>query len=356
MPRKAPIRIGVVGIGRAGWGMFVDEIKDRKHQFKVVAGCDLIEERRQKFAEKFGCGTVSQLSDMLSDPAVELVYIATRSSDHCRHAAAALHAGKHVFLEKPMCLNYAEALKLKRLAEQVPSQLLIRHNRRFEPAFQHVREIIASGILGDVYEIKLRRLAYQRRADWQTLKKFGGGQLLNWGPHIIDHALQLLESPVMNLWSQCRQVAAGGDCEDHINIILTGKNQRTVNVEISGGAALSEPEYMIYGYNGALSGTSSALTLRYLDPRKAISRAGRPQSDPATPVTGFGSAAPLPWIEKTLDVAPRQRVSTTTIWEHVFKTLRSDAPFPITLDQAVEVMRIISKVRRAGVYPVEPSQ
>ncbi len=353
MAKRQPIRLGVIGIGRAGWGMFGNEIKNRKNQFEVVAGCDLIEERRQQFADTFGCKTVCRLPDLLADPAVELVYIATRSHDHCRHAAAALHAGKHVFLEKPMCVTHAEALKLQRLAAKVPGQLLIRHNRRYEPAFQHVREIIESGILGTVYEIKLHRMGYQRRADWQTLKQFGGGQLLNWGPHIIDHALQLLDAPVRTIWSHCRQVAAAGDCEDHVHIVLTGENQRTVSVEISGGAALTEPEYVVLGRTGALTGTSDTLTLRYLDPRKAVTRADRPQADPGTPQTGFGAAAPLPWIEKTLAVAPRKKVDMTTIWEHVFNAIRKGGPYPITLDQAVGVMHVISAVRRKGLHPVD---
>ncbi len=68
--------------------------------------------------------------------------------------------------------------------------LYIRHNRRFEYGFQMVQEIIDSGILGEVYEIKLTCNGFQRRNDWQTLKKYGGRQICNWGPHNIDHAIQ----------------------------------------------------------------------------------------------------------------------------------------------------------------------
>lgn len=65
--------------------------------------------------------------------------------------------------------------------------LYLRHNRRVESGFEKVNEIIDSGVLGDVFSIKLTRNGYSRRCDWQTISEFGGGQLLNWGPHIVDH-------------------------------------------------------------------------------------------------------------------------------------------------------------------------
>ena len=104
-----------------------------------------------------------------------------------------------------------------------------------------MQEIIRSGILGDVYEIRLARHGYQRRDDWQTIKEFGGGQLLNWGPHIVDHALRFLESPVATQFSDLKFIAAVGDAEDHLKIVLKGENGRFVDMEISGGVALGAP-------------------------------------------------------------------------------------------------------------------
>ena len=72
----------------------------------------------------------------------------------------ALHAGRYVFLEKPIAMSFKEAGKLARAADKAPRRLYFRHNRRFEPTFNQVQEIIASGILGEVYEIKLNGLEY----------------------------------------------------------------------------------------------------------------------------------------------------------------------------------------------------
>lgn len=338
-----PINIGLVGLGRAGWDMHCEELTGKEAMFRIVAACDIIPERLEKMAQRYGCATYARIEDLLADPQVELVDIATRSCDHFAHVKLALASGKHVQDEKPMCLTHTEALELQCIAAESKGHLFIRHNRRFEAAFNHIREIIASGILGDVHEIKLRRVGYSRRDDWQTLQEFGGGQLLNWGPHIIDHGLRLLESSLKSMWSDLKHIAAAGDAEDHLKIVLTGENGRVVDLEISGGAALSEPEYVVWGTKGALICPGDEITLRYLDPAVTI----EPRSaNPGTPLTGdFSTPDALPWVEKTIPVSPAVPVSMNDIWDCLYRTIREGAPFPITLDEAVSVMQVVSTAK-----------
>ena len=345
MANEGLIKLGMVGIGRAGGGMHCRELDSRKAMFQIVAACDLIEERRDQMAEQYGCRTYEDIADLIADPDVEMVDIATRSYNHFGHVKMALEAGKDVFIEKPMSCTYAEADAMRKIANESSGNLYVRHNRRFEPGFQHIREIIASGILGDVYEIKLRRVSYSRRDDWQTLKKFGGGQLLNWGPHIIDHGLQFLgapEAPLKGIWSDLKRVAAVGDAEDHLKIILTGENGCIVDLEISGGAAISQPEYMIWGTKGALVCSGNTITLKYLDPQVELPSR---EPNPGTPGKGFGSAESLPWIEDSIEVNPAKKVSMPMIWDKLYKAVREGAEFPIALDQAVEVMRVVSAAK-----------
>lgn len=349
MSETTPIKLGIVGIGRAGWGMHTRELADRQDEFEIVAACDVIEERRDKMAEAYGCATYEKVEDLIADPNVEMVDIATRSIDHYLHAKMALEAGKHVFLEKPMTVTYEEADALRELAAESKGELFIRHNRRFEPGFQHVREVIDSGIIGDVYEIKLRRVSYQRRDDWQTLLRFGGGQLLNWGPHIIDHALRLLDAPVSELWSDLKVVAAVGDAEDHLKLVFKGENDRVVDLEISGGAALRQPEYTVWGTRGALVLDGDTITLKYLDPRQGLEHR---EADPGTPGQSFGSREELAWLEETFEVDPEKPVKMDMIWDELYKAVREGADFPITLDQSVEVMRVVSAAKEGTQFEI----
>lgn len=342
---NAPIKIGILGMGRAGGSMISAEAAKRPEKFTIAAICDECEEQSAPYKEKFSCKSYTDEKELFADKELELLVIATPSKLHVKNALEALKTGKHVFLEKPIALTYQDALKLEKAAKKSKGKLLLRHNRRFEPAFQHIREIIASGILGEVFEVKLRRNAYQRRNDWQTLIECGGGQLNNWGPHIIDHSLRFLDSPLKELWSDLKLVAAVGDAEDHLKIVMKGENGRIVDMEISGGAAITEPEYIIFGKKGALSCDGKNITLRYIDPEVKLPAVKVIKGIPK----GFNSEK-LPWIEKTIPVAPEAKCDTDSIWDYIYETLRNGKEFPITFEQALEVVRVTTEVKKKSEF------
>ena len=341
-----PIQVGLIGLGRAGNGMHRNELRPRSDKFRFAAVCDLIEERTASFAEEFGSRPYTRIEDLLADPEVELVTIATRSVDHYAHAKMALLAGKDVFLEKPFCMKTEQARELIALgSEPGGPHLYIRHNRRFEGGFETAMQIIDSGKLGNVYEVKLTRNGYQRRNDWQTISEYGGGQLLNWGPHIIDHSLRFCGGDYREIYSSIKQVAAAGDCEDHIKIVFTGINGRIVDMEISGGTALPTPEYIIYGSRGALVSEGGHFHLRYLDPEVPLEKV---EADPSTPGTGasFGNKEKLNWIEEDVPFSD----GTTRIWDALYETIRFGKAFPVTLDQAAKVIDVIETVKKGTIF------
>lgn len=341
-----PIKIGIVGLGRAGKGMHTSDLRKRSDKFKIHAICDIIEERCDPYMEEFGSRKYTRIEELIADPQVEIVDIATRSCDHFIHAKMALKAGKSVFLEKPFCTTLSQARELIELGS-VPAgpRLFIRHNRRFETGFMKVQEIIDSGILGKVFEIKLTRNGYQRRADWQTIKEFGGGQLLNWGPHIIDHSLRFCAGRYDVLYSNIKRTAAVGDAEDHIKIVFTGANGRIVDMEISGGAALPTPEYMIYGTRGSLVSEGQNLKLKYLDPKVELPCRTADRETPAG--ASFAAQETLPWVEETVSI---EGDKTSTIWDALYDSFRTGKAFPITLQQAADVVGVIEKVKKGTIY------
>ncbi|MBR6558725.1 MAG: Gfo/Idh/MocA family oxidoreductase [Clostridia bacterium] len=345
---EKPIRIGLVGLGRAGHGMHKKELETRQDKFHFYAVCDVIEERTKPFVEAFGSKPYTSYEEMLKDENVELISIATRSCDHYKHAKMALLAGKDVMLEKPFCMHPEESRELIALGSQPAGpHLYIRHNRRFEKGFCKAMEIIDSGILGDVFEIKLSRNSYQRRCDWQTISEFGGGQLLNWGPHIIDHSLRFCGGTYTNMYSAIRHVAAAGDCEDHIKIVFTGVNGRIVDMEISGGAALPTPEYRIYGSRGALVSENGEFSVKYLDPKVELAPV---VADPETPGagTGFGNNETLSWIEEKIPFGEGD--GTARIWDALYDTIRHGVKFPIALSEALSVIEVIEKVKEGTIF------
>lgn len=350
--KKKPIRVGILGLGRAGLGMHCGEIAQYADLFTIVAGCDIEVDHRAAFEERTGARSYPGIAGFLADPEVELVSVATRSPDHVAHARQALKAGKFVFLEKPIAVTLKGALDLKRLDGRFPGRLYLRHNRRFEPGFQQIREILASGLLGKVFSIKLRRNGYQRRDDWQTIIACGGGQMNNWGPHIIDHGLRFLESPLACVWGDLKRIAAVGDAEDHLKVVMRGENGRVVDLEISGGSAIGEPEYLISGSKGALRCEGDDIFLRYIDPKQTLKKIKATAATP--PVNGaFGNAENLKWIEKTVKVAPASGCQMHSIWKHLYEAIRKGKKFPITIDEGVEVVRVCHLVKRGTPFAMK---
>lgn len=339
---SAPIRVGIIGLGRAGFGMQTKELLKRKGKYEIVAGCDTLAARRKRFAEAVpGVKVYASAEKLLADPAVDLVSIATRTPTHADLTIAALRAGKMVMDEKPIATTYADAKRMATEGRKHPGKLFFRHNRRFEAAFNDMQDVIASGILGDIVEIRLCRHHYARRDDWQTILKEGGGQLLNWGPHLVDHALQFIGGRPTFLHTELRRIAAVGDAEDHVHLLLRRGTGPLVEIEISGGAALKSPVYFVVGTRGTLvSDDEKTLRLRYLDPKKKLPR----RRATTAPMDSFGNPEQLPWIDETRPV--RTDLEPDCIWDNLYAHLRGGAPFRVTTEEALEVMRVLDIAAR----------
>ena len=123
------LRLGMIGLGRAGYGMHLGELNGKEDMFKIEAVCDVENDRTENMKEKYGARVFSRVEDIVADPDIDIIDIATRSCDHFKHAMTALNAGKTVFLGKPICMNYEEAKKLFDYAQKVGNnKIFIRHN------------------------------------------------------------------------------------------------------------------------------------------------------------------------------------------------------------------------------------
>lgn len=343
-----PIKTAIVGLGRSGHGLAEDITSgSREGLFKMTAACDIIPERVQEAVETYGCKGYDCIEKVLADPEVELVIIATRSIDHFSHAMASLRAGKNTVIEKPLSINEGLADELLRYAERPDTpKLYLRQNRRFETMFNEVLNKINSGILGTVSEINIEERGYQRRDDWQTIHKYGGGQILNWGPHIIDQAVILLGSEVKEQYGHMQRSTGGGDREDHFSLHLIGENGRKVNVWISGASALNcGRTFTVYGNRGAMIGHNTEATLKYINPEQVMPEV---ISSEETPVNQWGKTGTFEavikpeWIEEKYEVP---YFESTIMWNKLYDDYRNIAEYPINFDEARRYMKVISKLR-----------
>lgn len=337
--KSKPITVGVLGLGRAGWDIHVARLRGDK-RFKITAVSDLQEDRRLEARNEFGCQTFTDLKQLLKEADCELVVVASQSVDHGPHTMAALKSGRHVVVEKPMAMSTAEATRMIKAAETTGGKLFVHQNYRYNPDIHHIQQVIKSGLLGRVFEVRIRALNFARRNDWQTLQKYGGGNLNNACPHYIDAALQLLDSPVKKLFTDLQLTTDVGDADDHAKIILKGENGRVIDLEVSTSCAFSEPKWTVLGTTGTLRSDGTTSEIKYFDPRKL--KALKVNEEPPSG-RRYGSGEVLPWQEET---RPSVGAVTGDFYDNVYAVLRHRKKMDITPEQVREVIRVIETAHR----------
>lgn len=349
------IKFGVCGLGRIGT-RHAEFFAKEKDQFELIAGCDIDAQRAEEFKQEYHCEGYSSYAEFLKNPELELVIISTRSLDHVSNAADALAAGKTVLLDKPIAVTEENFAEIQKLDKKYKGKLFFLHNVRFNPAFQTVLKIVDSGILGEIKFVKIRRHhGFVRRCDWQTLLSCGGGQLSCWGPHVIDQGLLLIHSPLKRIWGNLQLVNARGDADDQVKIMLVGENGIVADLEVSYMSAIGDAYCTVYGNRGTLVcqndlNIQEEIKLKYLDP--SFQLADRPVVQGnlmKTAGQGFSCDGALPWIETSVKIEPAGApwdVWETQIVHHLYRALREGVPFPVTSEQAFEVVRVIEEVKK----------
>lgn len=349
------VKFGVCGLGRIGT-KHAEFFAKEKDQFELVAGCDIDARRAGEFGREYGCKDYSDYAEFLKNPEMELVIISTPSLDHVSNAADALKAGKKVLLDKPISVTSENFREIQALDREYKGKLFFLHNVRFNPAFQTVQRVIESGILGDVQFVKIRRhMGFARRCDWQTLLSCGGGQLSCWGPHVIDQGLQLIHAPLKQIWGHLQLVNARGDADDQVKIMLVGGNGIVADLEISYMSAICSPYCTVYGNRGTLVCPNDLscredIQVKYIDPSFQFDDHPVIEGSPLKVAgQGFNCNEQIPWIEEKVKIEPAGNLPD--IWEnrivfHLYQALREGVPFPVTSEQAFEVMRVIEEVKK----------
>ncbi len=107
--------------------------------------------------------------------------------------------------------------------------------------------------------------------------------------------------------------------------------------------------WAVWGTRGAMVCDDKTVTLRYLNPQVPLEER---QADPGTPGQTFGSQEQLYWVQETQPVMPQRKTDISVIWDALYATIREGAPYPITLDHSVEVMRVVDAVKQGTPFDV----
>lgn len=334
-----PIRVGIAGLGRSGWGIHANALANMEGHFNVVSVCDPDTKRQEEAIERFDCMAYGSIDELIADEAVELMVIATPSQLHVSDATGAMRAGKHVIVEKPMAPSLEGVDEMIAVSEETGMMLTVNQNYRYHPDFLKVREVIDSGVLGRIVQIRMTGNGFRRRWDWQTLKAYGGGDLNNKGAHPIDWAIHFFDDPNPEIYCHMETTPlSAGDAESHVKLIIKPNDGPLIDVELANCCAYPQDAWVVMGTQGTLvSRDRREIQWKYFDPAEAPPLV---LDTKPTPDRSYNSEQ-LPWQEKSVTPEADFRGSMRPLYEDVFNAIRNGGPVPIppaTVRRQIEIL------------------
>lgn len=256
--RERAVGFAVLGYGPyGGMGLYHGLAANATPGLEMIAACDSDPARRKAAEEEFpGLRPYANVTELVADEGVELVVIATPPSSHFELARSLLDAGKHVALEKPMCLTVAEADELLALANSNNLVLTVHQSRRWDPDFLAIRRAIGQGLLGEVFNVETFVGGFEHPCrEWHSEVTISGGAVYDWGSHHLDWILQLMGSFPTSLTAHGhKRVWWDITNLDQVRVRLTWEDGREAEFMQSDIAGIRRPKFFVQGTAGTIAG------------------------------------------------------------------------------------------------------
>jgi len=326
------VRVGLIGFGLAGASFHAPLIA-------TVEGMELAAIATSRPTDRFP-GAVRHTDPMalIDDDSLDLIVIATPNDSHAPLAQAALAAGRHVVVDKPLATDDGDAVALVQLAQGAGRLLSVFHNRRWDSDFLTVERLLRDDALGEVQLAELRwdRFRPAIKPGWREEGGPGSGLLSDLGPHMIDQAIRLFGMPDAVAGDVTTQRPHAG-VDDYFEIVLR-YGARRVTIGSASLVAAPRPRFALHGTKGSF--------VKYgIDPQEAVLRAGGMPTD-----SGYGIEPDSHWGVLTDGEGNARPVrSEAGDWRGLYRAMRDairgQGEVPVDPVDAVRGLRIIEAAR-----------
>lgn len=193
------IRVGIIGCGGIANGKHMPALKQLP-EVEMTAFCDIIEERAKKAAAEYGTPDAKVYTDyreLLKDESIHNVRVLTPNRLHAQISIDAMRAGKHVMCEKPMAMNYEQALEMRKVQEETGMVLTIGYQHKFDPDVVYAKKEALKDRFGEIYFAKANVIRRRGVPTWGVFtqsEEQGGGSLIDIGTHALDIVLYLMDN------------------------------------------------------------------------------------------------------------------------------------------------------------------
>ncbi|MEG0638820.1 MAG: Gfo/Idh/MocA family oxidoreductase [Clostridia bacterium] len=342
-------RLGIIGFGGMG-GWHAQSIAEKVPRIQVTGVYDIRPEACKKASEK-GYKVYEALDDLLHDPEIDLVTIATPNNFHKELVISALRAGKNVVCEKPVTLNAAELEEIIAVQKQTGKLFSIHQNRRWDQDYRTVKAAYEQGLLGELTFVESKvQGSRQSMHGWRGYRVNGGGMLLDWGVHLLDQVMALVNSPITSVDAHLLSVFTP-EVDDNIKLFLRFENGCSALLEMSTNCLINAPRWHVQGTEGTLQIDNWDAKGKLL---KLQQNADMAWEDDIVYTQAGPTRTMAPRPAYTMQELPLPEVETdwSDYYNNICDVLEGKAELLVKPEQALRVMRVIDllfQAQREGV-------
>lgn len=289
-----PVRLGVVGLGRAFMLMLPTFRADDR--VRLVAASAPREASRQTFRDEFGGRAYGEITDLCADPDVEAIYVATPHQLHRAHVVAAAKAGKHVLVDKPLAISMDDGAAMVAACQDAGVHLIVGPSHSFDGPVAQARAMIDAGAIGPVrmiHAINYTDFLYRPRRPEELVTAEGGGVVFSQGVHQIDIVRLLAGGRGERVVAMTGKWDPDRPTEGAYSALVSFAGGVFASITYSGYAHFDSDEWM--GWVGELGHAKDPQS--YGGARRALAAVGSHQEEAALKTTrtyGAGKVPPPP--------------------------------------------------------------
>lgn len=336
------MKLGIVGFGFMGH-CDADMLKTFEDiELKAVADTN----PKQMEDAPEGVERYASIDEMLEKADIDVVMISTPNPSHLEMVEKSAKAKKHIICEKPAAMTVAQFDRMVEVTKENNVIFTVHQQRRWDEDYRVMKEVYDQKLLGDVYVIKSQLYGFNGNMhDWHVFPEMGGGMLYDWGVHLIDQILNMVDSKIDSIYADLRNVI-NEKVDDYFNILIKFQNGVTAEIELGTYYLTPKRAWFIGGNKG------SAVLDGFGGEGKIIRTAhllenvpGKITMTAAGPTRSFGPAAPGLLVEEPL---PEVNVSHRNYFEHFLKAFNGEEEVIVRPEQVRRVLGVMEAVRESA--------
>lgn len=339
----AKFKFGIIGFGFMGHE-HANMLANFQDEIELAAVADTNPEQLADAPE--GVRTYATADELIANETLDTIIISTPNPSHLEMVKKTAAAKINTICEKPAAMSVAEFDEMVRVTKEAGIIFTIHHQRRWDYDYRIMKEVYDKHMVGDVYLIKSQLYGVNGNMhDWHIYPEMGGGMLYDWGVHLIDQILNMVDSEVDSVFADIQNVI-NENVDDYFKLIFKFKNGVTTEIEL-GTYYLTPKRAWFMGGNGGsaiIDGFGGEGTIVHTT-RLLENVPGKITMTAAGPTRSFGPPAPGVLYEEPL---PEVNVSHKNYWEHYLKALKGEEEIVIKPQQVRRVLCMMDAVRESA--------